>query len=453
MTEGLSAGGNFWQPENLDHRVPGVFTAGLGQKPEVTLTANLVPDPRVTVTRDPSGSMTTISYSAEAKRSVASFLATTVHGQLDSGEAVTLLAAQNHGGPGFRPHYYGTAAIVGALVSKDQLYSTVRFRLDHLYWMAHLTGGEASTVEDNGSKLSIEGSDEGNWLVYESSTPATLRQFEIRVISGCLAFLQLAIYPDPAEARVTRETQIRIHPDSPWLAVHGAAFCAEPSDSVHDPLLPREQLTVERFSKWIALHTKLDGLPWVVARQHSDAVQTRILLLAPLFEAFHRWLPEYQQAKFPGVAKSVLKRISKAARQAAGAQATAEGLSPEPIEQATVLFRDVSFQERAAAIVTEVTNAVPEISESVSELPRRITKARNEIAHHLTTDSDKPIEIRALEWLVIANTTAWVLRVLLLLRAGIEPEVLQQRVLRFDRFKFFRANTARHVEELGWELP
>lgn len=156
MAEALRADGDFWTADKPDHRVRGRFVAELAEKPEVVLADNLVPDPRVFVRHDPSTNvMTTTSHSAEAKRSVASFLAITVHGQLDSGEVVTLINAQNYGGAGFRPHYRATTAVVGAWVPKDQLYSSVRFRMDRPYWLAHLDDGDSSTVEDDGSTLTV----------------------------------------------------------------------------------------------------------------------------------------------------------------------------------------------------------------------------------------------------------------------------------------------------------
>lgn len=118
-----------------------------------------------------------------------------------------------------------------------------------------------------------------------------------------------------------------------------------------------------------------------------------------------------------------------------------------------MLFTEVSFQQRAEAVIAEVCSHIPEIAESVVDLAARIKKARNDLAHHLPGDADEALKTRALEWLVVANTTAWLLRALLLLRIEIEPDVLRERLLAFRRFGFFRANTAQHVRELGWELP
>ncbi|MEC4765140.1 HEPN domain-containing protein [Mycobacterium sherrisii] len=452
----MSIGGEFWIPHNPERRVRGEFIAELGGKPQANLTANLVDDQRVIVDREPGGGVTGWSVSAEATRSVASFLPTTLHGQLDNGKPVTLVDAQNYGRAGyFRPRYVTNAgAIVGALVSKDQLYSSVRFRMDRPYSLTHLVDGESSEVADDDSRLRVEAAESedwasDNWLVYESARGDTLRQLEVRVVSGCLALLQLAMYPD--EDRKTRETQIRIDPHGDWLEVHGPAFCAELSEFENQPLLKPDQLSIETYAKWIALHTKLDGLTWVVARPFMGAAQTRVLLLATLIEGFHRSLPGYEQSKFPGVAKRALRQIFEAARRAAVTQASVDGIESRLVEKAITFYREVSFQERAQAIVTEVCSAVPEITESITELSSRITKARNSLAHHL--DAEAPLEDRVLEWLIVSGATSWLLRCLLLLRVDIDPQLLHTRLLMFQRFAFFRANTAQHVQELGWDVP
>jgi hypothetical protein len=438
--------------ENPGLQMPGELSVEVGEKPEASLSGNLVDDPRVTVSRNADGEVTGWGVSALPARSVKSFLPITLHGQLDAGELVTLLDAQNYGAAGgFSPRYRAPAAVLGAHVSNGQRYSAVRFRMDRPHWLAHLTDGESSVIQDDGSTLSVETSDDGNWLVYESSTPVKLRQLETRVVSGCLALLQLALYPD--QARVIRETEVRIDRAGGWLPVRGAAFFDEPADMEYETLLLPKELTVERFANWIVLHSKLDGLPWAVARPLSGAVQRRVLLLTPLLEGFHRRLPDFEKTTFPGVTKGALHRISEAARSAASAQADTEGVDQKHVRDAVVLFGEVSFQDRVKAIVAEVCSVVPEIAESVLDLPRMITKVRNDLAHHLTKDKDEPLETRALEWLVAAEITWWLLRAFLLLRAGIEPQVLHQRFLGFQRFGFFRANTAQHVRELGWTLP
>jgi hypothetical protein len=369
----VSVSGDFWIADNPGRRVRGVFSAAPGEKPEATLDAKLVDDPRVTVHTNAVGKVTGFAVSALPARSVASFLPVTLHGQLDSGELVTLLDAQNYGGAGFAtPRYRAAAAVLGAHVADDQVYSAVRFRPDRPHWLGHLAGGQSSVVEDDQSLLSVEESESGNWLVYESAFPITLRQIEIRVTSACLALLHLALYLE--EDRTTRETRVRIGPSGPWLSAYGPAFYAEPGGVEHETLLTREHLTIERFAKWIALHDRLDGLTWVIARPSTGAVQTRILVLTPLIEGFHRRLPNYEQAKFPGTSKPVLSKILQAARTAAVAHAEVAGLDQQRVNDAMIFLTEVSFQSRVEAIVAEVCAVMPEIAESIPDLPQRIKK-------------------------------------------------------------------------------
>ena len=161
------------------------------------------------------------------------------------------------------------------------------------------------------------------------------------------------------------------------------------SEGRSEKLLSREVLTVERFAKWIPLNDNLDGLAWAVARPIWSTLRT-VLVATPLIEGVHRRLP-YEQAKFPGVEKTVLRRILKAGRDAAGAQADAEGLVRQAVTDAILFLTEVSFRDCATEIVTEVCAAVPEIAESLADLPGRLSKARNEMAHHLLPDEKDPL--------------------------------------------------------------
>jgi hypothetical protein len=125
----------------------------------------------------------------------------------------------------------------------------------------------------------------------------------------------------------------------------------------------------------------------------------------------------------------------------------------EQVRNSINVSADVSFLQRAEAVVAEVCSVVPEIAESIPRLAWRIRNARTDLAHQLSSGAEKPIEIRAQEWRVAADAVSWLLQCLLLLRAGIEPQVLHERLLVFQRFGFFRANTAQHVKELSWNAP
>jgi hypothetical protein len=167
LGEPASVGGEFWMSESPDVRVRGEFNAEEEKKPEVSLEAALVDDPRLQPFQGG------IAFSGAAADSVKAFLPITLQGQLDTGEAVTLLTARNHGSRGLfgaAPRYVADVVVRGDsyVAGEDQLYSAVRFRLDHPYWLGHLAAGEPTVVADDRSTLSVETSDDGNWLVYSS---------------------------------------------------------------------------------------------------------------------------------------------------------------------------------------------------------------------------------------------------------------------------------------------
>ena len=76
------------------------------------------------------------------------------------------------------------------------------------------------------------------------------------------------------------------------------------------------------------------------------------------------------------------------------------------------------------------------------------------------TRRDAPVaEIAKWIWTIcagtvqIANVTPWLLRGVVLLRAGVEPGAVRAGYLAHQRFEVYRANVAQMVSELGWELP
>ena len=164
----VDEGGDFWLPKSPDTTVRGRFTRRYAKTPQVTLEENLVDDPRLRPF--PGG----VGLSGIAEDSIASFLPITLHGRLDTGERVTLLNARNHGGSGGL--FFSAAAATSAIqrwqattLDDDQLFAATRFRLGHRYWFDHLRPGDSVTDPDGGLTLSVDGSTDGNWLVYAFS--------------------------------------------------------------------------------------------------------------------------------------------------------------------------------------------------------------------------------------------------------------------------------------------
>ena len=97
------------------------------------------------------------------------------------------------------------------------------------------------------------------------------------MVSGCLALAELALDQDFA----ARDTHVRINDGDPWLSVHGPEDDKPPNGLDANALLRREELTVERFAKWIPFNDTLDGLASVAARPIEAPLQTQVLWLHP----------------------------------------------------------------------------------------------------------------------------------------------------------------------------
>jgi hypothetical protein len=451
--EGLGGVGEFWALDNPDVRVRGRFTAEDGKKPEVNLDEGLKPDPRVQ--QVPGG----LALTGSAAQVVEAFRPTTLHGRLDTGDQVTLLDARNFGGDGQFgvPRYQAHTVVLGALVDgPTQRYSALRIRFDDPSWLAHLTDGESSVVEDDRSTLIVERSDDGNWIVYESAQPLTLRELRSRGETSCLTLARLML----DRGVVTGARQVRVEPDAAWATVLGSErFAASDPHDPFDTLLPREELTVERFAKWIELDDRLDGLASAVVEPLSGALQLQAQAVSSLVEGLHRRLP-YQQFHIDpdDNNKKRFERIQKKAKDAAETQAETEGLDKELVRklvrQSLSYFWQVGFADRATDVVNAVSEAVPEIIESLTDLPSELKHARNEMAHHLQLDELKePLLQRYPRYMVIIAITPWLLRGLLLLHAGIDRDHLHDGYIGYEPFNFARANVAEFVTELGWELP
>jgi hypothetical protein len=127
------------------------------------------------------------------------------------------------------------------------------------------------------------------------------------------------------------------------------------------------------------------------------------------------------------------------------------GLVRAAVKDAVSHFEDVGYRTRAQDIADEVTSAVPELTESVPDLAGKLMAARNELAHHLVlSDEREPFGNRVDRWVAISYVTPWLLRLLLLLHAGIEPDALRAACRDSDRFGFVRANVAAIARDLRW---
>lgn len=450
----MNGSGWFWRPGNEPRRVRGDFVAETEKEAEVILDGPVAEDPSVTTTTAPGTGELVVTELGNPKEVVAAFAPTVLHGELDSGKQVTLLGARNHAaglGPLGQPHYVAVTAVLGAHVPDDQLYGAIRFRLDAPVWTDHLADGQASTVPDDGSVLRADKVPGGTWLVYESAAPASQRELGSRVVLGCRTLARLAF-----DLRLTiREAQVSVGESEDWLTLHSPAYCA-PTTTFAPSLLDRTEFTIERLARWIALNDKMDGLARAASEPLSATVQAQVLVYTSLVEGIHRRLDEvYPQYRFPGASKGAVDRVGKAASEEARNQAGREKkIRPDDVytavRNAVVPLGDVDYRARAQDIVGDVARAVPEFAECIPDLVGELVHARNNMAHHLLAGKTQSLADRIDRLVVISYATPWLLRLLLLLRIGVDPEVLRKGCLGSQRFAFYCENVADVASGLGW---
>ena len=185
--------GEFWCADTPQRRQRGTLIVQIGQHPKLELEGAIVDSPCEVPRETTRGSA--VALSAVPDRVVESFSPITIHGQLDTGERITLLTARNHGGTGTfgTPRYVATTAVSGAWVTgTKQPYTGVRFQLNASQVLAHLQAGQSAPAGDEGV-LSVEVDEAGAWLVYTCTKPGTLRQLQTRAVGGVVVLTQLAI--------------------------------------------------------------------------------------------------------------------------------------------------------------------------------------------------------------------------------------------------------------------
>jgi hypothetical protein len=64
-----------------------------------------------------------------------------------------------------------------------------------------------------------------------------------------------------------------------------------------------------------------------------------------------------------------------------------------------------------------------------------------------------PLEDRVTRWTVVSIVTPWLLRTLLLLKVGVDQQVLRGKYLENESFAFYRENAEIRVRKLGWDEP
>jgi len=183
------------------------------------------------------------------------------------------------------------------------------------------------------------------------------------------------------------------------------------------------------------LYSQPGALPAVISRvsrvvnSQDDPLEAQLLELTSAAEGLHRLLRPAQ------------KRMTK--KQASGARAIAlEAVKDldedvrDAVGAALHHLTDPSYPRRLLDLAEQVREAVPGVTGDTQEWKKRVTNARNELAHKLKSgflDDD----IDAQEYAALLLSLGWLLTGLLLLQTGISPAALGNRISSHKPYRGF----------------
>lgn len=391
----------------------------------------------------------------------------TVHGELETGELVTLPSAFTAGwtarGTGYKSHRLQSFyALIGDHVDgAAALFTRIRIRIRHLDAWANLQGfthipdlaaGKhtlafqkpevPSAALANGARVALEQVvgwegpgvtggklDRQIWLDVLDAPAATYRDIEQTIAKPLVNLLSLSVNADcPVVAM-----EVSVGPDHPWLTVHHAAMkpAAETIIPLPRILLPLAETSLTGVATWLDSVVRLGPLPSVVARavaMRDDPLETQLLELTTAAEGLHRLI-------FP-LSKRMSDEQAKEARSKAlgGIKELLDDVR-DAVQAALNHLTDQSYPRRLLELAEHVGPAVPGVTGDTPTWKKRVVSTRVGFAHAL--ENGFLSLDNAEEAIAVLQSLRWLLTGLLLLQTGIDPATLSRRLSTYEGYQLF----------------
>jgi hypothetical protein len=352
---------------------------------------------------------------------------------------------------GFSQEFGCRRVLVGAHVDSQQVYAATRFQLVKGYWP--LPPGEATTGDGSILRvLPVDRPDAAQWFEFEPAQPATLNHLDL-LVGHPITTLYSLITANPA---AQRDLEVRLDADCAWMPVYEGVL--DPGGHGHN-LLPTKHLTPERFARWIDLRPMSDGLDAAALDELKGVtIQTQVLALSAIAEGLHRKLfsDPARAKRVPAVSKRISRQARDAARDAAVTELAGDEFSDEDraefgeaVSQALAHVNDRTFRSRMQDLVDIAQRAVPGITNSFTDWPAAVVMARNTLAHRGTPSLGGEFEAFIDLLIALKHSLRWVLRTVLLDRAGIDPSTIQAGYKDSSAYGLHLANVKQHLLASG----
>lgn len=470
-TSGTGPGlrGRFWlqgMPES--EAITGRLFLEAGSHPLLELDGALTPLTQETSRRRlPDGSEVVTSTLIPPQELAGQSL--TIHGDLETGELVTLPSAFTAGwterGTGYQSHrLQAFYALVGDHVNgTDALFTRVRVRIRHLDAWASLRGfaftpdpaaGKYTlafekpevpqAAQASGARVALEqvtgweGPDVSGgrlerkvWLDVLDVPPATYRDIDRTIVKPLVNLLTLSVSPEcPVIA-----LEVSADPDQPWLTVHSAAMkpAAEAIIPLPRILLPLAETGMEGVAKWLDSVVRLGPLPSGVARAAStrdNPLETQLLELTTAAEGLHRLILPQRKRMTDDQAQEARNKALEAIK----------GLVDDvrdAVQAALGHLTDQSYPRRLLDLAEHVGQAVPGVTGNTALWKKGVVNARNGFAHAL--EHGFLNQDNAEGSIAVLQSLRWLLTGLLLLQTGVGPDTLGHRFKDHESYQLFLA--------------
>jgi hypothetical protein len=354
----------------------------------------------------------------------------TLHGRLTSDEIgesvpVSILQAHSTSWPGTSQSFRPIWSLVGGHIEPRHPFQGVRLRIPRYGPRPHdpvplETGGTARFDTD------------GGWLELVDLPPRSYGELGSTVIRPICTLLTLAT------GERIRPSDVQLSPDpGTWWPVYSASQ-VDDNPAVADPLIPLLDISIEVLATWLDRAHVLGPLPAGVASvwETNMAVETQVLILTTIAEGLHRALHPETLRFTHEQGKTIQTAATEAVREIAADAADA-------VSGYLAHVHEVGYGTRLQDFAGRAEELVPGITGDPKRWKSLVYGARNKYAHQPSTDWLEETSIDRV--LTVTQSLSWVLRLILLDQAGLDPGLIADRFQRSQSYGFFLSDVA------GWQ--
>jgi hypothetical protein len=269
----------------------------------------------------------------------------------------------------------------------------------------------------------------GGWLELVDLPLRSYRELDRTVIRPICTLLALAT----GERIRPSEVQLSPDPDT-WWPVYTASQ-GNDNPAVTNALIPPSDISIAVLATWLDRAHLLGPLPAGVASlwETNLAVETQVLILTTIAEGLHRALRPEVLRFTPERGKTIQTVATAAVRELDAEAATAVHSYLEHVYE-------VGYGTRLRDLAGRAEELVPGITGHSTQWKNLVYATRNKYAHQPSTEWLEEADIDRV--LTVTQSLRWVLRLLLLDQAGLDPGLIAERFQVSQSYSFFLSDAA-----------